>query len=67
MMSFDPWQPISTAPRDGTIIGIKCSYGLDAWYGRHFWDKENMAWRNKDKPDHFIAPEAENRCEWRPL
>ncbi len=39
------WQPIKTAPRDGTVIETKCTYGVAPWYGLHKWD--SYEWRTE--------------------
>lgn len=31
------WLPISQAPRDGTIIEVRCTYGVAPWYGLYRW------------------------------
>ena len=31
------WRPIGTAPKDGTIIEIRCTYGVAPWYGLYRW------------------------------
>jgi hypothetical protein len=34
------WQPIDTAPKDGTIVEIRCTYGVAPWYGLYRWTKQ---------------------------
>jgi hypothetical protein len=34
------WQPITTAPKDGTIIEVRCTYGVAPWYGLFHWTKQ---------------------------
>ena len=34
------WQDMSTAPRDGTVIELRCNYGTRPWYARHRWTDE---------------------------
>ena len=36
----DGWTPISTAPKDGTVIEVRCTFGVAPWYGLYFWKKE---------------------------
>jgi hypothetical protein len=37
------WQPIETAPKDGTDIVVTCGPENDPMYGVAYWDKN--AWR----------------------
>lgn len=32
-----PWNPMVSAPRDGTIIELCCTYGVQPWYGLFRW------------------------------
>lgn len=32
------WDPINTAPRDGTIIEVQCNYGVAPWFGLYRWE-----------------------------
>lgn len=41
------WQPIETAPRDGTVIEIKNIYGVAPWYGLYQWTDELVPLRSK--------------------
>lgn len=34
------WQPISSAPKDGTVIEVRCTYGVAPWYGLFRWTKQ---------------------------
>jgi hypothetical protein len=64
------WRMMDTAPRDGTVVEIKCCYGLHPWYGFYHYGKEtylgNVWIRHKD-PSHFIIHGAESSCYWRPI
>lgn len=31
------WRPISSAPHDGTVIEVRCTYGVAPWYGIYRW------------------------------
>lgn len=33
------WRPMATAPRDGTPIEVRCTYGVAPWYGLYRWIK----------------------------
>ncbi len=35
----DGWQPIATAPHDGTVVEVRCTYGVAPWYGIFRWTK----------------------------
>lgn len=39
----DGWQPMSAAPRDGTVIEVRCSYGVAPWYGLYKWSDTRIA------------------------
>ena len=41
------WRPIGTAPKDGTIIEIRCTYGVAPWYGIFIW-KETVVLRDNN-------------------
>lgn len=34
------WLPMESAPRDGTTIEIRCTYGVAPWYGLFRWTDE---------------------------
>ena len=34
------WRSMDTAPRDGTIVELKCTYGVAPWFGLHRWTNE---------------------------
>ena len=36
----DDWQHLSTAPRDGTVVEMRCTYGVAPWYGLFRWTNE---------------------------
>ena len=33
----EDWRGMATAPRDGTIIEVRCTYGVAPWYGLYRW------------------------------
>lgn len=41
-MAIGDWQPMSTAPRDGTPVELRCTYGVAPWYGLFSWTDEAM-------------------------
>jgi hypothetical protein len=34
------WRSMSTAPRDGSVIELRCTYGVAPWYGLFKWSNE---------------------------
>ncbi len=66
------WQPIETAPRDGSAIIIGCNYHRHgksqvtlAWYVRGMW-AEGMYW--DDDEEEFLVSQCEFRpSHWMPL
>lgn len=32
-----PWRPMTSAPRDGTVVELRCTYGVRPWYGLFRW------------------------------
>lgn len=55
------WQPIITAPRDGTLIETRCEYGVAPWYGVFRW--KDGRWQSEDG----VTGVGETRLSWRPL
>jgi hypothetical protein len=51
---MNEWQPINTAPRDGTVIEIKCSHGIAPWYGLFKWTTERKAWGPNNSVYYYI-------------
>jgi len=49
-----PWNPMNTAPRDGTEIEIKCTYGCEPSVSRAQWQLHPSAgaiWRSPGMDD----------------
>lgn len=71
------WQPMSSAPRDGTWVELKCSYGVAPWYCVARWTNEDIA-IGRDGPVKITnaepawrepeggGPFSEGSLEWRP-
>ena len=55
------WQHMSSAPRDGTIIETRCTYGVAPWYGLHKWDGARWV-----SPDGLSGVTGESTLAWRP-
>lgn len=76
--SSDGWRSMETAPRDGTWVELKCSYGVAPWYCIARWtDEEVMRCVNgpsvtfkKSKPSWIKSsgggPFDERSLQWRP-
>lgn len=45
--SDDGFSAINTAPRDGSIVEIKCKYGVVPWYGLFRWSDQGYAYGNQ--------------------
>lgn len=69
---MNEWQPIETAPKDGTPIIIGCNYDRMgkqqvtlAWYERGLWT-EGVYW--DDDEEEFLISQCEFRAShWMPL
>ena len=46
METSDEWRPMGSAPRDGTVIEIRCSYGVAPWYKLYRWGTTYSAHSN---------------------
>ncbi len=72
--SSSDWRPISEAPRDGTVIETKCSYGVAPWYGLHKWveygnnvyvsDGSKGRWEDANDPQKGVGEGPS--LTWRP-
>lgn len=52
------WQTMASAPRDGTIIEICCTYGRAPWYGRYRWASEMLVRYGETKADGSIITDT---------
>lgn len=64
------WQEMSTAPRDGTPIEVRCTYGIAPWYGLYIWGVE-PEWPDSDPRWMQVGDPCAGICEnmsfqWRP-
>lgn len=79
LQNFDGWRSMETAPRDGTVVEIKNSYGVAPWYDLMKWTDETVAmnqdgisepyktdygWRSVKRLGHGLA--SESHSHWRP-
>lgn len=72
------WRPMSTAPRDGTWVELKNTYGVAPWYCIARWTDENIShgsdgrlypFKSKDKSwvkREGGGPFSESHLQWRP-
>jgi hypothetical protein len=68
------WQPIETAPKDGTKVDLWVAYGEgktkgerwpDAWFGEHpFTEESGPVWQDDVVP---IEGERTTATHWRPI
>lgn len=61
-LDFSGWFSMDTAPRDGTWVELKCTYGVAPWYCVAQWNIEELRWK---KPDGS-GPFSESSLHWRP-
>jgi hypothetical protein len=54
------WLPMSSAPRDGTVIELRCTYGVAPWYGLHRWTRE----QGSISPDGGIGVFMADTSRW---
>lgn len=54
------WQPIETAPKDGTVFDVP----PDSGYTRAFWQDGFWWWHNVETDGLAVGPEPKG---WRPL
>lgn len=44
----EDWRSMTSAPHDGTIIEIRCTYGVAPWYGLYHWVAPTMSVQDQD-------------------
>lgn len=76
--NFDGWRSMDTAPRDGTWVELKCTYGVAPWYCIARWtdeqishDQEGQAHTYKASKSSWVkrkggGPFDEGSLHWRP-
>lgn len=65
----DGWQPMASAPHDGTVVEVRNNYGVAPWYGLYRWavsEFDNTGhWFNAKQASHFFDHESDTLM-WRP-
>jgi len=51
------WQPMASAPRNGTPIEVRCTYGAAPWYGLFRWTDE-MSSEDQNGVVHTMRSQA---------
>lgn len=77
--SSSDWRSIDSAPRDGTVVEIKNTYGVAPWYGLYKWtgkrtsrDQHGNVHEYNSEPawvsatDGSISISGEGHIKWRP-
>lgn len=64
MSQQNDWRPITEAPRNGTVIEIRCTYGVAPWFGLYRWITPPGRWA-KVGDDNFGFSEGPS-FSWRP-
>ena len=61
------WKPIESAPKDGTIVEIRCKYGIDPWYGEFKWSNTRGGWWMYPDNSGGIEPTlvSDDELSWR--
>lgn len=66
-MAESDWQDMNSAPRDGTVVEIKNSYGLLPTYGLFQWDTNwGGKWSSATQPGSGLVSGVEHKFQWRP-
>lgn len=75
---FDGWRSMDTAPRDGTWVELKCTYGVAPWYCLARWTDEQIVYcgdgatkKFKGRQPSWVKPDGggpfdEASLHWRP-
>ena len=77
-VSEKPWLNIATAPHDGTIIELQCTYGITPYSGHYYWAKPDnkltrrACWIEADRVDNLTVGidldyVHDHQLHWRPL
>src|SRR5262249_475421 len=58
MSSTGAWQEMSSAPHDGTVVEVMCTYGVAPWFALARWSRQRMwVWGHDDGPAwQIVAP-----------
>lgn len=68
---MEGWQPIETAPRDGTVVHLKCESRPDFSQQVMYWDNNRGWWAGyafalMRRVSTYWDPEAPQPTHWRP-
>lgn len=71
MIGVPPWQPIATAPRDGTRIRL-CRVCLEQGlrdFPEAYWHTDRLVWRvlANNKAREYVELRGESPTHWAPL
>lgn len=78
MSDDEGWRSMDSAPKDGTIIEVRCTYGVAPWYGLFRWTTKYLALSNGGKilvedstpgwhsPTENAGFTADSTFTWRP-
>lgn len=62
----DDWQPMASAPRDGTAIEVRCTFGVAPWYGLYHWIDTPFGSRWAKVGDENSGFTEDSTFMWRP-
>ncbi len=68
MTSLHDWMPMEHAPRDGSPIEIRCTFGVAPWYGVFAWNGDG--WFRYGNTHSSVESDAKGNApflSWRPL
>jgi hypothetical protein len=57
------WMPIESAPRDGTLVELKCTYGVAPWYCLASWTDQDFCYFSDGK-NSGMQPYTRSEKAW---